>query len=54
MKEREYIFPEDIEPLVEEVPEKRSVTIKLFDKRGADNEGEENSKADVTQGNPAE
>ncbi len=54
MEERVYIFPEDIKALVAKAPEPKSVTMKLFNKEGAEeNEGEENSKADDTQGKPA-
>lgn len=48
MKEPEYIFPEDIEALVEKEPKKRTVTMRLFTEEGeniGDGENDNTSKA---------
>ena len=45
VKEPEYIFPEDIKPLVAKAPEKRTVTMRLFTENG-DNNGEDRKSDD--------
>lgn len=45
VKEPEYIFPEDIKPLVAKAPEKRTVTMRLFTENG-DNNGEDGKSDD--------
>lgn len=53
VKEPEYIFPEDIKPLVAKAPEKRTVTMRLFTENGDNNGDGENDNTSKAGDSPA-